>query len=367
MSTRWNLCMLLKSMRSIAAVVLVLLCPVWAQSPEPIQKLKVGVYYFPGWKEGARGLQFPKPWDRIKPFPQIEPLLGWYPEGEVAVMEQHLQWMTSYGLSYVVFDWYWDGRSTFLEHALNAYFQAPTRAKVPFALLWANHDKEPQSVESFRGMVRYWVNNYFRRPEYFAVGERPVVFVLHGSALEDRARGFGSTTKVLIDQAQAIMREAGLPDIYFVAGSHGVPGFTTGEAKRAGYAGYSAYNYGSGPGGRPPVSHDYRELHAAYKAHWDWFMRHADLPYVLPMTTGWDRRPWGGSTDPLHDGSTPTPEQFLAHLAEAKALMQAYPGRTEGLGVVCCWNEFGEGSILEPTKGRQFSFLEAFRSVFSRP
>jgi hypothetical protein len=34
------------------------------------------------------------------------------------------------------------------------------------------------------------------------------------------------------------------------------------------------------------------------------------------------------------------------------------------LGVICCWNEFGEGSYIEPTQKNGFSYLEKIKKVF---
>ena len=35
--------------------------------------------------------------------------------------------------------------------------------------------------------------------------------------------------------------------------------------------------------------------------------------------------------------------------------------------VICCWNEFGEGSYIEPTKKDGFSYLEKVKKVFGSP
>jgi len=96
----------------------------------------VGVYYFPGWLDDQRGAPAAKPWDRIKAYPEREPLLGWYHEGSVEVAEQHIEWMSSHGIDYVVFDWYWDGKPM-LDHAADAFMKASNNRKMRFSLLWS--------------------------------------------------------------------------------------------------------------------------------------------------------------------------------------------------------------------------------------
>lgn len=324
----------------------------------------IGVYYFPGWKAGARGLTYPDPWGQIRPYPERRPLLGWYQEGDVQVMHHQLAWMHDYGIKFVAFDWYWDGSRTYLAHAVEAYLAAEHRADVAFTLLWANHDRQPTTLASFDSMVSYWTANYFGRPEYKKLDGMPVVFVFSAGRLEQNAKGLGLSSADLIQRAQNIAKEAGYPGIYFVAGASAgewAPGKIPGRS--SGYSAYSAYNYHAAPHvGR--ASHSFEELDAGYREHWTWFAANSDLPYIVPMTVGWDKRPWGGSADKQHDLSASTPGLFQAHLVAARSFMRAHPGLTRNLGVICCWNEFGEGSVVEPTSAYQFEYLDAVRSVF---
>ncbi|MGM9484248.1 glycoside hydrolase family 99-like domain-containing protein [Roseateles sp. NT4] len=316
---------------------------------------QIGVYYFPGWRSGLKAAPAMEPWQRIKAFKEREPLLGWYDDGSVDVMNQQLGWMHDYGLSYVVFDWYWGGGKVQLEHGLRAYFTAPNRSKVPFALMWSNHDAAPTSADDFKAMVRYWIDNYFRRPELFKIDGRPVVFIFDHQHLEGRARSFGMDVPGLIAAAQDLVKQAQLPPIFFVGGT-----FSSGKASASGYDATSAYNY---PGLQRP-SRNYGELTTDYRKVWEFQTARNDLPYIVPMTQGWDKRPWGGSKDPDHDRSGGDVAAFEAHLRAARALMDQMPSQTRRMGVICCWNEFGEGSYIEPTKVGGFGFLEKVRDVF---
>lgn len=332
---------------------------------------RAGVFYFPGWKDDALGLAYPKPWAPIRVFPEREPMLGWYDEGRQEVMDQQLVWMQSYGIGFVVFDWYWSGRHEMLAHALAAYHTSSKRRQVPYAVMWANHGGVPKTIEDFNAMGAALVNGHFKRPEYLKIDGKPVLFIQVPENLEAKAKAAGSDTATLLAGFQKQVREAGMPGVLLVAGAGGGPGQVTQAAKQWGYGAYFSYNYHAGIGGRTKgsarYSFSYEELDEGYREHWDWFLTKADMPYVLPMTAGWDKRPWGGSKDPRHDQSTPTQAQFLAHLRAGRDRITAHPDRTFGLGVICCWNEFGEGSIVEPTKVLGFQRLEAVKSVFGRP
>ncbi|MBK7050726.1 MAG: hypothetical protein IPH54_08055 [Rhodoferax sp.] len=50
-------------------------------------------------------------------------------------------------------------------------------------------------------------------------------------------------------------------------------------------------------------------------------MTRADGLYVVPMTSGWDKRPWGGSKDPEHDNSISTTASLRKpHLRDPNAV-----------------------------------------------
>lgn len=333
----------------------------------------IGVFYFPGWKDGALGGPRPRPWEPIRAHPEREPLLGWYAEGSEAVMAQQVEWMAANGIRYIVFDAYWLGQEhqkPLLDHALEAYLRLPDKRGVRFALMWANDPRDPARTQDFYAMLRHWVDRYLTHPDYLRIDGRPAVFTMLAEPLEHRARQLGTSSGQLWDRAQAMARAAGLPGLFVVGGIWPFAPMTQGQGRASGYSAYFAYNLHSGPGnrvgGQTRASRSYAELDRAYRDTWNWFMEHADLPYILPTSAGWDRRPWGGSEDPLHDRSVPTAEQFRAHLAAARSLLDAQPQRTLSLSILCCWNEFGEGSYVEPTRGRGMTFLQAVKTTFGK-
>jgi hypothetical protein len=324
----------------------------------------IGVFYFPGWKDKQPHAPAPYPWARLKMYPERKPMLGWYDEGNDLVMEQQLDWMQKYGIDFIVFDWYYGPeRQIYLEQALAAYIRAPNREKVKFSILWANHDTMPKSKDDWLAMVRYWVKYYFKRPEYLKSDGKPVVYIFSADDLKKKAESFGLTSKDLLESAQALAKENGLLGINFIAGAGAYVPMITSYARDSGYTGFSAYNYHQGPN-EQKQSHSYAELDLGYRAHWKRFSEKSTLPLIVPMTSGWDKRPWGGSKDAAHDNSLSTPQEFRKHLEAARQFMDANPLLTKKMGVICCWNEFGEGSYIEPTENGGFSYLEQVKQVF---
>ena len=340
-----------------------------ADSKAAFSKPTIGVFYFPGWKDDLPGHPYPRPWEQIKPYPERKPLLGWYKEGEPDVMRQQLDWMSQYGIDVVIFDWYWNGSNPALDHAIKAYL-AVDGSKPKFSVMWANHGGSPKSGTFFYSIGRYWIDNYFSRPDYLKIDGQPVVFIQLGDLLDDRAKAFGSNAEELLSRAQVMAKGAKLPGIFFVSGGGGQWLLKNATGSPKGFSAYFAYNYHAGPGGTVGREHrfsrGYRELDEAYRRHWDWMMDHSNAPYILPLTSGWDKRPWGGSKDPKHDRSISTPEQFQAHVKAAKKVLAAHPDKTLNMATICCWNEFGEGSFIEPTERHRFGYMQTILDTFGR-
>lgn len=331
------------------------------------QRLKIGVFYFPGWFQSA--WTPPKNWRPIQTIGDRTPTLGWYDPRSAAVMGQQLGWMQQYGIDYVVFDWTFSGGTEHVGAPIDAYL-ATKRSTVSFAILWANHD-EPTTLADMRTITDIWLTRYMRSDRFLKVDGQPVVFIFSFRKLVEDARKNGSSASAYIQESQAMARRAGLPGIHFIGGTDdsSEPGLGR-DAREAGLSAVSSYNLHRKPRAeqsRDPfwwkATHGYAALDQAYRAQWA-AARSLPLPYVVPMTSGWDRRPWGGSDDPLHDRSIGSDAAFRAHLAAGRGAMTSLGRKSFGLGVICCWNEYGEGSFIEPTRQGGFGKLRQVQSVF---
>lgn len=338
-----------------------------AAATPPSSSYRIGTYYFPGWKSNQVGNARRQPWDVIKLYTDREPLLGWYSEDGAGVMDQQLRWMRDYGIDYVVFDFLWSGDNRpLLTAGINAYLAAPNRHGVQFSVLWTNHTTYTFSKAQFETLFTFWASNYFKHPDYVKIDGKPAVFIFSAETLDANAKAIGMTTQDLIALAEGIVKPMGLPGVAFIGGGTG----SRYNYARSGYQGFTAYNYHSpaslplAPSRPDNVSRSYAELDTSYQNQWSWMEKYGAGIFVLPMTSGWDKRPWGGSKDPLHDDSRSTPDEFRNHLQAARKFMDSHPTLTRRMGVICCWNEFGEGSFIEPTKVDGMKYLEQIRDVF---
>ena len=340
----------------------------YVPEPQPVRgPYEVGAYYFPGWKTLSQ-------WEPLRNFPERRPVLGWYREGDPEVADWQIKWAVEHGLTFFAYDWYWSKGNRSLEHGLHdGYFKARYRHLLKFCLLWANHNAAgTSSLEDSVAVARYWIENYFRQPEHLTVDGKPVVIIFSTDRFTSDLGSPG--VKRAFEAMRTECRAAGLKGLYLLAcvGS-------AGEARRCAEEGYdavTAYNWPGlgmmGPGNRAP----YETVLEGYRRNWDHILEQSPIPLMVPVSGGWDSRPWHGENNLVRFGRTP--ELFRQHLQDARQLLDGRLGRANAVGregrgaggvlplvLVEAWNEWGEGSYIEPHQEFGFGYLDAIRSTFT--
>lgn len=317
-------------------------------------KYDVGVYYYPGWKSGSR-------WAPIMNYPERQPLLGWYAEGDPRIAEWQIKWAAEHGITFFAYDWYWCKGSRSLEHALHdGFLKARNRDKMKFCLLWANHNPDgSHSLDDSTSVARHWVKSYFKRPEYYRINGKPVVILFSPYRLREDLGGPEGARRAL-DVMRAECRAAGLPGLYVVAcvSKSEVP-----RASAEGYDALSCYNWPSLGMAKGTKEAPFETMAEGYRQWWEEISATCSVPLMTPISGGWDDRPWAGEKARVRFGMTP--EKFRKHLQDAKALMDRGTTSVLPVALIEAWNEFGEGSYIEPEKEHRFAYLDAVRQVFT--
>lgn len=330
----------------------------YVPEPKPVRgPYDVGAYYFPGWKTASQ-------WEPLQRFPERKPVLGWYREGDPEIADWHIKWAVEHGITFFAYDWYWSQETRQLEHALHdGYFQARYRSLLKFCLLWANHNPPgTSSHDDCLAVTRYWIENYFHRPEHLTFDGKPVMILFSPHRLTEDLGSDG--VKRAFDAMRAECREAGLNGLYLIACVGDAGGARTASAE--GYDAVTAYNWPhlgmTGEGNFAP----FETLVPGYRRQWEHLMEESPVPlWPLPVCGGWDSRPWHGENNLVRFGRTP--ELFKRHLLDASEVVEARNPKSEGPKAVLveAWNEWGEGSYIEPHSEFGFGYLDAIREVFT--
>ena len=329
----------------------------YVPEPHPVRgKYEVGAYYFPGWKTASQ-------WQPIEGYPERRPVLGWYREGNPEVADWHIKWAVEHGITFFAYDWYWSKGARQLEHGLHdGYLKARYRHLLKFCLLWANHNApHTSSREDSLAVTRHWIDQYFRRPEYLTLDGVPVVIIFNPQRFTEDLGGANVATTFAAMRAECV--RAGLKGLYLIA--------CVGEAGQAklasaeGYDAITAYNWPSLGMAAGEKRAPYEGLIGGYHRHWEHLLTESPIPLCLPLNGGWDSRPWHGENNLVRFGRSP--ELFARHLEDARELLDnPKPGyKLKPLVIVEAWNEWGEGSYIEPQQEFGFGYLDAIRRVFT--
>jgi len=334
----------------------------YVPAPVPAKwKYRVGSYYFPGWYDASRW----EPVQRVAP--QRKPVLGWYDESNPEIIDWQIKWAVEHGVSFFLVDWYWSAGNTHLMHWLEGFDKAKYRDQLDWAIMWANHNApNTHSKEDWIKVTQFWIDHYLKMPNYLQVDGKPAVYIWAPYNIR-RDLGGSPQAAELLAISQQMAKQAGLPGITFIAMN---AGNSLGEAqtlKAEGYVGNATYHWWAdamsvaADAGHFPFSLVAERSKAGWEQRREW-LTEAGLFYQPTADTGWDSRPWHG--DKARVISDRTTADFTKILRDAKSYLDAH---NENFLILGPWNEWGEGSYIEPNQEYGFEMLDAVHDVFCEP
>jgi hypothetical protein len=334
--------------------------------PEPVipqSDYLVGAHYCPLWKQGSRGAGG---WQEIVPFPERKPALGWYDEGDPEVTDWDIKWALEHGIQYFVYCWYrtnqGHGVQTSLSHAIHeGLFNAKYGSKFKFAIMWENQSKGSAGVASEKDLLEtllpYWIDNYFKRPNYLKIDNKPLLFIYRPEFLIDDL-GNVENVRSAIGKMREVCKRAGFAGLTVLGEYRGV------EPAPLKLMVDEGLDYGfqyCWPVGGQPTPDVAVKAQDSYMREWQ---RLNIIPGVMTASMGWDPRAWY-TTDAYW---RLPPADFKRVLENTKAFMATVPKDQLGSKMVLLdnWNEFGEGHYIAPHRQYGFGYLDAVRDVFTK-
>jgi len=381
---------------------------VTSQQQSPYQ---IAAYYFPEYHTDPQNDHWHAPdwteWELIRRaeprFPGHQqpkvPLWGYQDESDPAVMAQKIDAAADHGLSAFIFDWYWHERGPFLNGALDrGFLGAENNDRLQFALMWANHDwinlfpakrsvpphtfaRGAVSRAVFEAATDHMVRHYFGHPSYWRVDGRPYFSIYE---LQRLIQGLGGLdeTRAALESFRRKVRAAGQGELHLNAIVWGIellPGEMSMEnpdtlLASLGFDSTTSYVWiHHAPfDAFPTVPYGRYARRAAED--WERYTREFALPYYPNVTMGWDPSPRTVQSDIYDAHGYPftavltdnTPEEFGRALERARAFLDQ-SGADLPILTINAWNEWTEGSYLEPDTRHGFGYLDAIQRVFGAP
>lgn len=366
----------------------------------------IGAYYFPNYHADPRNESWHgqgwTEWELVKRAePRWEghqqprtPLFGYEDEADPGVMARKMALASEHGVDVFLFDWYWyDGRP-YLERPLeDAFIPQSLDTGMQFALMWANHDwtnihpwkrgtphtiQESGSLnrEEFRTATDYIIENYLRHPAYFRIDGRPMLQIYDLPTLIEGLGGVDESRDAL-DDLRGRVAASGIGELHLNAIAKGFTVLPQESASLNGPALVDELGFDSVTSYVWVHHHELPTLETSYRATaeeaaegWDLLAARYSVPYFPNVTVGWDSSPRTVQSDRFEPlaGYPHTnilvgnnPDEF----GQALTAAHAYVERADApLVTINAWNEWTEGTYLEPDTAHGYGYLQEIRRVF---
>lgn len=362
----------------------------------------------PGWTEWEL-VKWARPRFEGHKQPKI-PLWGYEDESDPQVMARKIDAASKYGVDVLIFDWYYYNEGSFLRAALDSGFlKAENVHQAKFALMWANHDMPdvfpakfyetfpdihvliPGEVtrETFDKMVDEVIHKYFKHPSYWLVDGSPYFSIYDLDALIKGLGGFEAFQQALSD-FRLKTKAAGFPDLHLNVIARQGTIFTNGNtlalsqdsipsseidqnelASQVGFNSLGSYTWVHHVKLPHFPTNQYADVREKAIENWHNTAKKFQLPYYANVSCGWDSTPRITSSDIYVNKGYPftpvlignTPGEFKKALIAMKEFLDN-GGNEEKIFSINSWNEWTEGSYLEPDTENGYGFLEAIQDVF---
>ncbi len=318
-----------------------------------------------------------------------KPVWGYVNEANADVMEMQINCAAKHGVNVFIYDWYWYDDRPFLENCLNdGYLKAPNNDKVKFYLMWANHDATSMwdtrisdefgddtiwdgkvNFERFTHVVERVITKYFGHPSYYKIDNKPVFMIYDIFQL---IRGFGNVEETVkaLEYFRAETIKAGFPGLHLQANCPSRGMFTRNPDlakivydangfKMLGYDSFSNYQYRQ----MTDTTGDYLDVLERVKDKYkEYDASFSETPYFPHASIGWDANPRYTEPQPFLTVNS-SPENFEKALIAAKEYVDSHD-LPAPLITINSWNEWTEGSYLEPDDVTGYGYLEAVKKTF---
>jgi hypothetical protein len=365
------------------------------QKPPASSRPKTMAYYFPQWHVEPRNVdRFGSSWTEwdvlrtAKPRfaghrqPRV-PLWGEVDESEPANADHAVRVAQAFGVDGFIVDWYWYDDAPFLNGYLDKGLLGGTAVEsFTFALMWANHDwadlypaRSPELEPIFRApsgrdetlhAFEHVIERYFGHPSYWKIDGRPY-FSIYDIPTFVLGLGGVDAARAVLDEFRQMASRHGLDGIHLNAVLTPLIEDQAGVVDALGLDSathYTWWHYLGAAASFPTTP--YEVAHQATDRRAQQSTKELDVPFLPNVTVGWDPTPrtvpYALDRDEGYPFTTVidpiTPEAYGHALEEALAL-----AATSGAPAVTvnAWNEWTEGSYLEPDEEYGYAFLEATR------
>jgi hypothetical protein len=369
------------------------------------QKYDVAAYVWPAYSNTSETKRFwPFPmgeWESvINAVPKFHghrqprvPLWGYVNESDPRVMEMEIDAAVEHGVNVFIYDWYFYNDDFFMEKCLTeGFLRARNVNKIKFYLMWANHDvngvwnKATASNGDLHKVlwdarvtgeqfarIRARALRFFQHPSYYKIDGKPVFMIYDADKFISGFQDIDAAADAIKAFGEEVM-QAGFPGLHIQCSLR----YDAGTLSPDGITGASVQRDWLEKLGVASMTH-YQYIHMDYFKDGDDYSDIADksfkimrniaatykIPYVPHVTIGWDNNARFNDDVRRNIIANGNPAKFERALREAKKILEESP-ELPGLVTINSWNEWTEGSYLQPDEHFGYGYLKAVQNVFGK-
>lgn len=367
-------------------------------SPAPSTKITIAAYYFPNWGPVATS-----EWAKIqKAVPRFEghqqpkvPAWGYRNENQPGVMAQKIDAAADHGIDVFIFDWYYydedqmSGNKYLFRALEQGFLHAENNHRMRFAIMWCNHDlgnviaKGAVRPETIDKMMDYVIEHYFKHPSYWVIDGCPYFSIYQLNTFVESFGGDYEQAADAIRRFREKVKAAGFRDLHLNGVLFGMKGNVISLSRKLSLQSSTSYVWIHH---NPLPNFPTTKYETAAERYFTCIEKGGGLnglenrvdqlpvPYHLNISMGWDSSPRCPAVSNEEWASRRgypfgavivenTPEIFKRYLQRAREWTLQRPEQ-ERIIILNSWNEWGEGSYLEPDQVNGMGYLEAIRDVF---
>ena len=316
--------------------------------PKPVNSsYLVGAYYWVMWNTAYPLGHFMDWRDSI-----YTPIGGKYNSTDTRVIDWQIKWAVEHGVNFLAVQFY---ESQLREGFINASYLR----YIKFAFI------APKALQL--NIVKYdfihqidWMSKYFSNPSYLKVNDRPVIFLLiYPSWVTDEEQKLVD----LMTEAKSYIKSKGINP--YIIGVYSIPDGNYNKTYLSLtklFDAVTVYNMPNIGGAKAPYETLLQSYINAYNE-WETQLSKERIAYVPNILPGFNNTLSyaHGTREWLVVRGDATPEQFTKMCLEAKK----HTDSKLRMVMITAWNEYAEGSVIEPTLDKGFQYLDIIKEVFT--
>ncbi|MEW5761561.1 MAG: glycoside hydrolase family 99-like domain-containing protein, partial [Candidatus Thermoplasmatota archaeon] len=330
-------------------------------SKKAIEKYIVGAYYYP-WYNGTAKIHWPEGYKN-------NPILGEYDSGNSTIAEKHISWAYRYGINVFSVSW-WGPNCSEEQNLQNGLLSARNINDIKFSIYYESIGRlgdcdfdDLNTKKTFTSDLYYIAKKYFSHPSYYKIDNRPVLGIYSANL-------FKGDYKNAILEARANLSENGY-ELYLIGDFHTtIPPFILTNKIRCfdAVSPYNPYNSIIAKLSFQKMSFFTKIIETQYiiwklwvtslKVHGYKDRKLDFMPCAIPSYD--DTALKNRNNKPIHGDK----DDFVQTLKMAKKSSDKVGKEGNRVIWLCSFNEWHEGTTIEPSIEYDFDYLEALNIVF---